>query len=38
MLKVKIDQIENTNVYIAKGKGYKYTRNLDHTATNGIIF
>jgi len=37
-LLVKIDMIENANVYVAKGKGYKWINHLDRIAQSGQIF
>jgi hypothetical protein len=34
-LLVKIDKIENADVYIAKSKGYKWVNHLDRLAKNG---
>jgi hypothetical protein len=33
-LLLKIDRIENADVYIAKGKGYRWINHLDRLASN----
>lgn len=37
-LLVEIDKIENANVYVSKGKGYRWVNHLDRLASNGNIF
>jgi len=34
-LLMKIDKIENAEVYVAKGKGYRWINHLDRLASNG---
>ena len=36
-LVLKISRIENAEVYVAKGKGYKWINHLDVMATEGIV-
>ena len=37
-LLVKIDRIENADIYVAKGKGYRWINHLDRLAKEGNIF
>lgn len=37
-LKVTIDEMENVDVYMAKGKGYKWINHLDQMVQNGQTF
>lgn len=37
VLKLKITKIENADVYVAKGKGYKWINHLDKVISDGDV-